>query len=138
MAGTTTLARFAVKVLVEPEIIAPVRVGLEVVVVAVQRTAAFVIAPENADQAASEFVCGFIKWHCFTAGHKELVAKVFVVDVERLNDKLVERRPDRTTPVGVAAEHLLGRLARLVVEVEGFVADLVGDRMLFMVLGKRT
>ena len=58
----------------------------------------------------------------------EVVAEEPVVSLKRLDDQVVQRKPDRASPVGVAAEHGRGGFGRLVVDarLDAFDVDHVG------------
>ena len=114
-------AGVAVEVLVEQDVVAPVRVVLE------QRPSPPktgrrppVVAQEEADRGGARGrrrprpACSC----CARAGRaldREVVAVVVVELLERLDEQVVDREPDRSAPVRVAAEEAGPRLGRLVV-----------------------
>ena len=63
--------------------------------------------------------------------------EVAVVNPERLDEKVVDRHPDRAAPVGVAAEKARARLRRLIHEVCGVAANLKLQRMIAVPPGER-
>src|SRR6266852_9837490 len=119
MAGAYASAGIAVEVLVEEHQIAPVRVGLKPLQVPKHRAAALLIVKENARHAARQFARHFPKGHHLSrAGREldlELVPEVVMKLLERLDQQVVHREPDRSTPVGVPAEKSGRRFPWLIV-----------------------
>ena len=69
---------------------------------------------------------------------QETLTVEMIIGLERLDDHVVDRHPDRSTPVGVAAEHGCPPLARLVVHRVDGAVHRVGVGVLLVVLGDRT
>src|SRR5215469_12351620 len=99
----------AVEVLVEEDVVAPVRVGLKLLRAAVDSTTALGVTQEDALEARGQLAAHLEEIHEFSGARGtldlEIVAVVQVVLDERAQDQDVHRHPDRTAPVGIAAEH---------------------------------
>ncbi len=124
--GAQALAGLAVEVLVEQHQVAQVRVLGVARVVAVAGTLPVRAGQEEAQQAPAEFVARPRRASASLpdpVGHStlEAVAVEVVVALQRLDQQVVEREPDRPAPVGVAAEEPRSRLARLVVDAVGLL-----------------
>src|SRR5215471_7227095 len=109
VAGTEARSVVAVEVLVEEYVGAPQRIFLEHLNPAVDGTPAAGVPEKNAAQPPCELLCDLIEGHLLARSRRaldrEVVAVVPVVLVQRANDQSVDRHPDRTSPVRVAAEH---------------------------------
>src|SRR5262245_42301518 len=112
--------RVAVKVFVEQHEVAPMRIGVEHVGVAVHRTTALAVAQEDTGDAPRELGRNLAERHeVARAGrvlHLDVAAKEVVKALQRLDEQEIHREPDGPAPVGVAAEESRGRLRRLVVD----------------------
>src|SRR6516164_11325697 len=117
--GADATAGVAVEVLVEGQQVVPVRVGLEEVDVAEDRAAAALVVEEDRNETAGEVVGqdgqGDLASGADGVLDEDVVAEEPGIPVQRLDDQVVDREPDRAAPVGVAAEQAGGGLARLVV-----------------------
>ena len=98
----------------------PVRAGLEEVGVAEDRAAAAGIVEEDRDQAAGKVVGqgGQGDLASGTGGvlDEDVVAEEPGIPVQRVDEQVVDREPDRAASVGVAAEQAGGGLAGLIVD----------------------
>src|SRR5262249_19880255 len=98
-----------VEVLVEEDVVAPVGVGLKLLGTAVYGPAAALVAQEDAGESVRD-VLGDLEeiHHLAGTGRAFDLERVTVVQVEvqeRSDEQGVDRHPDRSAPVGVAAEH---------------------------------
>src|SRR5438067_301037 len=95
-----------VEVLVKQDVIAEVRIALQERIAPEHRTASTPIAYEDARQSASQLRRHLVDRQVATraggALDSEVVAVVVVELLERLDDQIVHRHPDRTAPVRVA------------------------------------
>src|SRR5258705_3950066 len=114
MAGTEPRAVVAVEVLVEEQMVAPVRVGLELLGTAEHRTAAPFVPEKDARQPCGNLPGDFEEIH-HDAGpggalDREAVAVVRVELQERADQQRVHRHPDWSAPVRISAKHRRVRL----------------------------
>ena len=99
----------AMKVLIEGQAIAPVRILLEFLAAAINRTSALLVFEEDVCQPASDLLGHLVEIHVSAGSgrtfHHEIVAEIGVVLQQGANNEPVDRHPDRPPPIGVAAEH---------------------------------
>ena len=138
MGGTQPLTRLSVEVLVEEQEILPVGIGGIPRITTVTRAVALFIGQEDGNNPFSEQPCGLAeRHHVSRAGRKlnlEGVAVEVIVGLERLDDHEVDRHPDRTSPVGISAEHPGLPLPRLIPDgIDGSI-DRVGVGVLLVEL----
>src|SRR5262249_30723786 len=99
----------AVKVLIEQQEVAPMRVVLKLRRTSIDRTLSVVIALKNAHQPARDLLSDLIKIHLMTraggALYCKVVAVVRVILQQRSDDQSVDRHPNGTAPVRVSAKH---------------------------------
>jgi hypothetical protein len=104
-----------------------VRVAVEERHAAVDRTASGRVAHEQPAEPAFELPRDLVERHVMAGSRRafdgEVVAQVVVELLQRFDDQEVDRKPDRPSPVRVAAEHGRPRLAGLVVDAVNAVAD---------------
>ena len=119
MGGPQSDTCIAVEILVEGQIIAPVRIGLELLNVAVLWPTPVGVAREHRDQAV-----GMLAGDIFDrprpavlVGDRQIVAVRLGELTQRLNHQERGREPDRAAPVGVAALDLAVGLAWLVADL---------------------
>ncbi len=126
MARPKALARVAVEKFVEEEEIVPVRVIGKPRFTAVAGAAAGGVGQEDAEQTATQFVGHLRERHHHAAAGGALdfkfVAVVEVIPLDRFDQQVIQRKPDRPAPIAIAAEEV--RLA---------VAGLVFERPLFAI-----
>src|SRR5581483_2842378 len=108
----------AAEVLVEPQQIAPVWGAGEAGVVAVARAASARVRDEETGEPAVDFGRDLAERHHAAGARRTLEAQPVAVEVcvalERLDEEIVRREPDRAAPVRVAAEEPGVRLSRRV------------------------
>src|SRR5262245_28268371 len=106
----------SVEVFVEENVIAPVRVGLELVGAAVNRPPAVLISQKDIRETAADLLSHAVERHLPArpggALDRKTVTVVGVVLEQRPDDQTVHRQPNRTAPIRVAAEHAGGGLCR--------------------------
>src|SRR4029077_7762915 len=109
----------AVEVFVEKDQIAPVGIGLKLLHTPKHGTAAVVALQEYAGHAARRFSRPLPQSeHPPRPGgalYLEILAQVVMELLQRFDQQVVHRKPDRTAPVRVAAEQPGGGLSRFVV-----------------------
>src|SRR4051812_43583357 len=109
MAGAEAGTIVAVKVLIEREVIAPVRVFLKLAGAPVDRPPARVVPQKDASQPALDLLGDLIQIQVPTGARgtfdREIIAVVGVILQQAPDDQGVYGHPDRPAPVGVAAEH---------------------------------
>src|SRR5262245_4608440 len=120
MAGTHSGAVVTMKVLVEEEVVAPMGVGLELVGPPIDGPAAALIAEKDARESLGELTAHLEEsQHPPCPGrafHPKLGAVIEIKLQQRPDDEGVHRKPDRPTPVRVAAEHPAVRLRRQILD----------------------
>src|SRR5690606_21537315 len=116
-----------VEVFVEQDVVAEVRVALELFGAAVDGAESVGVAQEEMGQAPGEFGGGLAKVDPAAGAGGELdfefVAEVMVVLLQRFDHEVVDRKPDRAAPVGVAAEQAGGGFGGLVINAVGFAVN---------------
>src|SRR5262249_54429796 len=124
MAGAEPRAVVAVKVLKEEDLVAPVLVALEFFYPALCGSAPVFAAQEEFDQPPRQLLADVPEVHHFSrpgrAFDLEVVAvaivrEVLVIFLQRFDDQEVDREPNRTAPIRVAAEQPGLRLRRLAI-----------------------
>ena len=94
--------------------------GLEEDGVAEDRTAAVLVVEEDRNETAGEVVGqdgqGDFAPRAGRVLDEDVVAEEPGIPVQRIDDEVVDREPDRAAPVGVATEQAGGGLARLVID----------------------
>src|SRR2546421_887849 len=108
----------AVEVLVEQEVVAEVRIALQLLGLAEGRPAAVLIEKEDGGEAAGDLGRHLSERHLpARTGGKfdgELFAQVVVELLQRLDEQEVHGEPDGAAPVGIPPEEAAGRFRRLV------------------------
>ena len=99
----------AVKVFIEEEMVAPMRIGLELLRATIDRTLPLFIPQEDPAQPIRDLLGDLEEVHHLAgpggAFNFEIVAVIEIEIQERPDNHDVHRHPDRPSPVGVAAEH---------------------------------
>src|SRR5712691_6760904 len=108
MAGPDSGPGITVEVFVKEHQIAPMWVRLKLLQFSEHRPAALLILKEYARHTARQFSRHFPQGHHLSRPGRELdlelVPEVVMELLERLDQQVVHREPDRSTPVGVPAE----------------------------------
>src|SRR5258708_4897034 len=108
MTGAEAAAGFTVKIFVEENQIAPVWIGREPFIRSVTRAPAFFIREENAGESQVKFLSDLLQVHqppgARGAFHPQMVAVEMMVSFERLDEQVIERKPNWTAPIRVPAE----------------------------------
>ncbi len=116
MTGAQAGAVVSMKILVEQDIVPPVRIALEFLNTAVHGPPPRFIAQEDPSQTVGDFTRHFEQIHLVARAGGALDFKVVaIVEVERqqsADEERVQRHPDGTTPVGVTSEHAGFRFRR--------------------------
>src|SRR5712691_3387462 len=141
MTGANARAVIAVKVLVKQEHIAPMRVLLKFLHATVDGTPALGIAQENARQPTREFRGhlpeGYLALGAGWKGYGQAIAVKVVQLLQRLDQQVVDRKPDGAAPVRVTPEQPGAGLRRLVIHPVFRAVDREDVRMRAMTLGER-
>src|SRR2546426_756186 len=120
MARAEPLAAFAVKIFVKEHKVAPVRVVGEARVAAVARATPAGVGEKDAGESRAKFKGDLTEVHHAPrsggAFDLEAVSIEMVVAFEGLEDEEVYRKPDRPTPVRVAAEEASSGFGGLIVD----------------------
>src|SRR6185312_8678392 len=118
MTGADPAALVAVEVLIEQEEVPPVRIVLERLGVAVDRPAPVTPAQEEARESPRELGRDLPEIEETAGAGRALDLQVVAVEVveslQRLDEQVVDRKPDRSAPVRVTAEQPRARFPRLV------------------------
>ena len=141
VAGAQPRAVVAVEVLVEQDVVAPVRIVLEFGRSAVDRPPAVGAAQEGAGQPAHQLLGDLEQGHAMAraggAFDRERVAVEGVEVDQRAHDQGIDRHPHRAAPVGVATEHAGVGFGRQVLHLEFLALDLERERMLQVMARQR-
>src|ERR1700737_1921745 len=109
MRGPDAGAVVAVEILVEQQIVAPVRIGLEFLRPAEHRSATILPSSKEAAQTPGDLLADFKQGHLHArsgrALDRECVAVVQIKLSQRADQQRVDRHPDRPAPIGVAAKY---------------------------------
>src|SRR2546429_9803370 len=108
MAGAYTAPAITVEVLVERNVIAPVRIVLKGRTGAKDRTAALLITQKDVREPPREFF-RHLPERQFRAGasrvfYQEIVAIELMVFLKRFDQQKIDGEPDRPAPVGIPPE----------------------------------
>src|SRR5207237_49095 len=132
----------AVEILVEQDQGAPVRVVGPARVIAVAGPASALVGQKNRGQAARQFAGNFMERQRISGAGRaldlEAVAVEVVVAFERLDEEIIDGKPDRSAPVRVAAEEPGARFARSVFHAMRLAAGLNFERMFLVKLRQGT
>src|SRR2546427_3350262 len=119
MARANTGAVVAVEVFVQPDKISPVRVGLELGDASVDRSSPIRPAQENTGQTSGEVSRYVPEGRALTRSGRALDLEAGAVEVvellKGLDQQVVDGKPDRSAPIGVAAEEARARFRGFVV-----------------------
>src|SRR5262249_10263655 len=118
MTGPDARAIVAMEVLVEGDVVAEVGIAVQPRVASEDRPPPIAAAQEEAGESLRE-VAGHLGQCRLPAGaggvlHGELVAQEVVELLERLDEQVVDRKPDRAAPVAVPSEQTGAALPGLV------------------------
>ena len=109
-------ARVAVKVLVEQNVVAEVRIAGELGVIFEHRPLAIRPLQEEARQTTPQFLGHLVQGKEFAGPGRtfdfEVITVVVVKSLQGLDDEIVDRHPNGTAPIRVAAEQSAARLTR--------------------------
>src|SRR5215467_5080445 len=140
MASTEAGAVVAMKVLVERQVITPVWVFLKRAGTPVDWPPAMVVPQKHADQPALDLLGDLIQIHLSARARgtfdREITAVIGVILQQAPDDQGVDRHPDRSAPVGVAAEHAGVGFGRQVRHPIFLVPHMENKRMLGMIAGQ--
>src|SRR5580704_1456181 len=136
MAGSQSMTVVAVKELVEQDQIAPRGIRCVSRVIAVNGTPTMRVGQEDGDQSSLNFPGHFAERFVLPGSRRALdfqrIAIEVVVALERLDQQMIERKPDRSAPIRVAAEQLRLRIAWLIVDPVAGAARIQIERVLSM------
>ena len=122
MGRTDAAPVVAIEVLVERDTAAVVGIRLQLGGMAQHRAVAVFILQEDARQSARQLLGNLLDREQRAGARRafdfEIVAVVVVEFLQRLDDQEIEREPDRSAPVGIAAEVPRVRLRRRVADRE--------------------
>jgi hypothetical protein len=125
----------------EEQVVAPPRVALHPLRVAEARPVSVAVDQEDRHQALPEIGDDDVKRDVGSRPGRVLdgqfVAEEFVVALQRGPDEVVQRKPHRTPPIRVAAEHGGGRLGRFVVDSRAHTLHVQFVRMIAVVRRQR-
>lgn len=101
-------ADVSMEVFVKQNVITPIRIVLKFIVSSEYRPLAILIAQENFREPLRQLCRNFPQVH-HVAGSSgafdfEVRSQVVMELLERFNDQIVDREPDRTSPVRISAE----------------------------------
>jgi hypothetical protein len=127
MVGAEAGSAVAVEILVEENEVPPVGIVLELRHSAVYGAFTGAIAKEQTGQASRELLGDSLEAEEVTrargALHLEIISIIMMELLERLDEQIVNGKPDRPPPVRVSAEQSTSRLCGLVPDGEGLPVD---------------
>ena len=119
MAGADARAVVAVEIFVEQDQVPPMRIVAIAAIAAVHRAPAFLVLEEDARQPSRQLGGhipeGQIIPRARRVFHFEVVAEVMMKFLQRFDDQVIQREPDGTAPVRIAAEKAGAGFSRLIV-----------------------
>src|SRR5581483_5970478 len=122
--------------------VTPVRIGLEFLVVAEHGASPLLISEKNAGKSPRQFGTYLPQVHHLprTGGKLNLkaIAQVVVELLQRFNQQVVRREPDRPAPIGVSTEHAGRAFGGFIGDVMNRVVELQDVGMFKMKTRKRT
>src|SRR6266851_2044994 len=132
----------SMKIFMEQDQVLPVRIVIENLGATRHRPAAILAAQKDTDEPARN-LSGHLPQICFLAGtggalHFEILAIVMVKLLQRFDQQIVHRKPDRPAPIGIAAEDFGGGFRRLVLHAVHMAIHVNLIRMIFVIPRKRT
>src|SRR5689334_4312382 len=114
MAGADSRAVIAMEVLIEEQIVAPVGIVAELRGIAENGTAAALVLAEDRHQPGGQLASHFEERHGPAGSRRtvdfEAVPEILVKAQEGADNQDVDREPDRSSPIRIAAEHAGSRL----------------------------
>src|SRR6516165_5839496 len=139
--GADAAAIVAMEVFVEQQVVAEVRIALQLRVVAEDCPPTLLVAQEQPTQSTRQLLR-----HLFNgdevagtawAFDLEVVAVVVMELLQRFDQEIIDREPDRTAPVGVAAEQATIGLGWLITHGELVAIAREAVRVILVTLGER-
>src|SRR5262245_62502478 len=107
------------EIFVEEDAVAPMSIALELLAAAIHRSAPVGATQEDVRQPPGQFGSNIPEVHHLTGTdgtlHFQVVAEEVMKLLQRLDDEIVHREPDRPTPVRVGPEEAGARFRRLMV-----------------------
>src|SRR5580704_262300 len=142
MTGTATATAFSVEIFVEQDQVLPMRIGGVSQVITVARPSPFMVFDKQTDEPAGNFVCHLLKVHENTrpggAFDFEVIPVKIIVSLQSLHDQIVDRKPDRSSPVGVSTEKMSVPFAGNIIDAVFTAVGAENVRMCGVDLGKGT
>src|SRR5215510_6838641 len=127
------------EVLVEQDEIAPMRVFLKFLRSSIDRTMPFTVPNKDTGQPSLKFFGHLIQVHLASrsggALNGEIISVVGVVLQQGSDDEAVDRHPDGSAPIGIAAEHAAVGFCGQVSHAVLLASDIKDKGMLGMVAG---
>src|SRR6185437_2340811 len=142
MRSAEALAGFAVEVLIEEERIPPRRIVVEAGVWPMRRAPAIRVEQKQTQEPPLE-LRGDLKQSSLPArSRRQFDRQIFAEEImkmpERLDREEIQGKPDRASPVGVAAEETGARLARLIVEAGAPAVEIQDQGMVLVIARQRS
>src|SRR4051794_9040057 len=120
MAGPDAGAVVAVEVLMEQDVVTEMLIGLEFRNITKNRSLPGLVPKEDVRESPRDFLGNLPQIHQVAgagrAFHLEVVPVIVVKLLQRLDQKVVDRKPNWASPVGVSAEKPRGRFGRLIID----------------------
>lgn len=138
MAGSESRTVVTVEELIEQDMLAEIRIGLEFFRVAKHRAASFFVFQENTRKPTRYLLRNFPQIH-HNAGTSrtldlQIVAVIMMEFLQRFDQKVVDGKPNRPSPVRIAAEKAACRLGWFVIDAIFLAIDFEDVRRIFMKL----
>ena len=134
VAGADAGAVVAMKVFVKRDQVAPVGIFLEFFRAAEDRAPAMFILQKYSRQALGDFSGDLPQVQVDARAGRvfdfEIIAEKEMKLLQRLDEQIIDREPDRTAPVGVAAKKAGARLRRFVIDAVIHAVDRQSVRMI--------
>ena len=120
MSGSQTTTSIAIKKLVEPEIVLPVGIKVQLLVAIVDCSPSLIISYKQVLQSVLKLFRDMTKMHVITRASRTLNLQTLTVEhvetQERFDKQKVDGKPDWAPPVGIATEETGIGIARYIAD----------------------
>jgi hypothetical protein len=130
---------FSVEIFVKEDEVAPMRITGETRIISMTWPAARRVGQEDTRQPSAEFIRDLLEIHYTTGTGGTLDLKRIAVEMmipfERLDQQIVDGKPDRPAPVRIAAEEVSAGFARVEIDAMLHAVRVKDTRVLLVEFG---